>query len=406
MVKLDRKREGRKMSKKRTVYSAEFKTRLVLEVLREEKTLNEIASANNINPKNLQNWKKLFLENAEVAMEPAKAVKEYKDEVAKLQVEVDDYAKIVGQLTKENNWMQGKLSSLDSSYKKELIDRDENKILSVVKQCNLINYNRSNLFYTPMLNPTKDAIKKHIVKVFEEIPSYGYMKVYHQLLEDGYSVSPNTVLAYRKELGLQAILAVRPPNTSWADKQHPKYSYKLRGLDIVRANQVWSTDITYIKIKGGMVYLAAVIDWYSKAVLSWRISNTMDTDLVMGVLNEALSLYGKPEIFNTDQGSQYTSHIHTQTLKDNGITISMDGKGRATDNICIERFWRSAKVEKIYLNEYDRVSVLKSDISDYMEFYNYRRFHETLKYKKPMNVYFESLKINDENYTKSSESVA
>jgi len=394
------------MSRKMTKFSTQLKTKLVLEVIREEKTLNEIASKNNINPKNLQNWKKLFLENAEVAMEPAKAVKEYKDEVSKLQVEVDDYAKLVGQLTKENNWMQGKLSSLDSSYKKELIDRDEDKSLSVVKQCNLINYNRSNLFYAPMVNPAKDAIKEHIVKVFEEIPSYGYMKVYHQLLEDGFKVSPNTVLAYRKELGLQAILAVRPPNTSWADKQHPKHSYKLRGLDIIRANQVWSTDITYIKIKGGMVYMAAVIDWYSKAILSWRISNTMDTDLVMGVLNEALSLYGKPEIFNTDQGSQYTSYIHTQTLKDNGIIISMDGKGRATDNICIERFWRSAKVEKIYLNEYERVSTLKSDVSDYMEFYNYRRFHETLKYKKPMNVYFDSLKINEENYTKSSESVA
>ena len=132
----------------------------------------------------------------------------------------------------------------------------------------------------------------------------------------------------------------------------------------------------------------------------------MDTDLVMGVLNEALALYGKPEIFNTDQGSQYTSYIHTQTLKDNGITISMDGKGRATDNICIERFWRSAKVEKIYLNEYERVSTLKSDVADYMEFYNYRRFHETLNYKKPMNVYFESLKVNDENYTQTKESVA
>jgi putative transposase len=132
----------------------------------------------------------------------------------------------------------------------------------------------------------------------------------------------------------------------------------------------------------------------------------MDTDLVMGVLNEALALYGKPEIFNTDQGSQYTSYIHTQTLKDNGITISMDGKGRATDNICIERFWRSAKVEKIYLNEYDRVSTLKSDVADYMEFYNHRRFHETLNYKKPMNVYFESLKVNDENYTQTKESVA
>jgi putative transposase len=394
------------MSRKRTVYSAEFKTKLVLEVLKEDKTLNEIASANNINPKNLQNWKKIFLENAEVAMEPAKAVKEYKEENAKLQAKLDEYAKTVGRLTVEKDWAVGKLKSLDSSYKKELIDRDGDKVLSVVKQCELINYNRSNLFYEPIVNPAKEAIKEHIEKVFEEIPSYGYMKVYHQLLEDGFSVSPNTVLAYRKELGLQAVLAVRPPNTSWADKQHPKHSYKLRGLDIIRANQVWSTDITYIKIKGGMVYMAAVIDWYSKAVLSWRVSNTMDTDLVMGVLNEALSLYGKPEIFNTDQGSQYTSYIHTQTLKDNGIIISMDGKGRATDNICIERFWRSAKVEKIYLNEYERISVLKSDVNDYMEFYNYRRFHETLKYKKPMNIYFESLKINDENYTSSSENVA
>ena len=394
------------MSRKMTKFSTQLKTRLVLEVLKEEKTLNEIASANNINPKNLQNWKKLFLENAEVAMEPAKAVKEYKDEVAKLKVQVGEYAKKVGQLTLEKDWAVGKLKSLDSSYKKELIDRGIDKVISVVKQCNLINYNRSNLFYAPMVNPVKNAIKEHIVKVFEEIPSYGYMKVYHQLKEDGFKVSPNTVLAYRKELGLQAVLAVRPRNTSWADKQHHKHSYKLRGLDIVRANQVWSTDITYIKIKGGMVYMAAIIDWYSKAVLSWRISNTMDTNLVMGVLNDALSLYGKPEIFNTDQGSQYTSYIHTQTLKDNGITISMDGKGRATDNICIERFWRSAKVEKIYLNEYERVSVLKSDVRDYMEFYNYRRFHETLKYKKPMNVYYESLKINDENYTESSENVA
>ena len=387
-------------------FSTKLKTKLVLEVLREEKTLNEIASENSINPKNLQNWKKLFLENAEVAMEPAKAVKEYKDEVAKLKVELGEYAKKVGQLTLEKDWAVGKLKSLDSSYKKELIDRDDEKILSVLNQCSLIDYNRSNLYYAPIVNPHKDAIKTHIEKVFEDIPSYGYMKVYHQLIEDGFSVSPNTVLAYRKELGLKAILAVRPPNTSLADKQHPKYTYKLRGLDIVRANQVWSTDITYIKIKGGMVYMAAIIDWYSKAVLSWRISNTMDTDLVMGVLNEALSLYGNPEIFNTDQGSQYTSHIHTQTLKDRGIEISMDGKGRATDNICIERFWRSAKVEKIYLNEYDRVSVLKSDVSDYMEFYNYRRFHETLNYKKPMNVYLESLKINKENYTSSSVCVA
>lgn len=394
------------MSRKRTVYTAEFKTKLVLEVLKEDKTLAEIASANNITPKNLQNWKKIFLENAEVAMEPAKAVKEYKDENAKLQAKIDEYAKTVGQLTVEYNWMQGKLKSLDLSEKKSMIDKSELKTISVAKQCELIGYNRSNLFYIPKVNPVKDAIKNEIVKIFEDIPCYGYLKVHQELLERGHSVCVNTVREYRKQLGLKAVLAVRPPNTSWADKQHPKYSYKLKGVDIVRANQVWSTDITYIKIKGGMVYMAAIIDWYSKAILSWRISNTMDTDLVMGVLNEALSKYGQPEIFNTDQGSQYTSYIHTQTLKDKGIMISMDGKGRATDNICIERFWRSAKVEKIYLNEYFQISALKSDIADYMEFYNYRRFHETLDYKKPMNVYWDSMKINNKNYTKLDENVA
>jgi len=394
------------MSRKMTKYSTQLKTKLVLEILKEEKTLNEIASENNINQKNLQNWKKIFLENAEVAMEPAKAVKEYKDENIKLQSKIDEYAKTVGQLTLENNWMQGKLSSLDLPSKKSIVDKSEDKTISVVKQCKLLNYNRSNLFYVPMINPVKQSIKDEITNIFEEIPCYGYLKVHKELLERGYSICINTVREYRKQLGLKAILAVRPPNTSWADKQHPKHSYKLRGLDIVRANQVWSTDITYIKIKGGMVYMAAIIDWYSKAILSWKISTTMDTDLVMGVLNEALSKYGKPEIFNTDQGSQYTSYIHTQKLIDNGITISMDGKGRATDNICIERFWRSAKVEKIYLNEYFEVSALKSDLSDYMEFYNYRRFHETLDYKKPMNVYWDSIKINDENYIKSDKNVA
>jgi len=339
------------MSRKMTKYSTQFKTKIVLEILREEKTLNEIASEYNIIPKNIMNWKKIFLENTEVAMEPAKAVKEYKDEINNLNKKVDEYAKKVGQLTLEKDWAVG-----------------------------------------------------------------------------------------------------RPPNTSWANKQHPKYSYKLKGVDIIRANQVWSTDITYIKIKGenrlikancfafiGLkpkalcfsiavgVYMAAIIDWYSKAILSWKISNTMDTDLVMGVLNEALSKYGNPEIFNTDQGSQYTSYIHTQTLKDRGIIISMDGKGRAADNICItgkfalqplfatfERFWRSAKVEKIYLNEYDRVSTLKDDVYDYINFYNHKRFvlvpaglhHETLNYKKPMNVYWDSIKINDENYTKLDKNVA
>jgi len=340
-------------------------------------------------------------------MEPAKAVKEYKEEVAKLRIEVGEYAKKVGQLTLEKDWAVGKLKDLDSSSKLEMVDESESKVLSVVKQCNLLSLSRSNFYYTPVINEHKLSIKEEIKNIFAEIPIYGAKKVHCQLLENGFNVSLTTVESYRKELGLRAILAVREPLClTQPNIAHPKYSYKLRGLDIVRANQVWSTDITYIKIEGGMVYLAAVIDWYSKAVLSWRISNTMDTALVMDVLDEALLKYGKPEIFNTDQGSQYTSYIHTQKLIDNGITISMDGKGRATDNIAIERFWRSAKVEKIYLNQYNTIKELKEDVTDYMQFYNYRRFHETLDYKKPMNVYFESLKIHTKEVDIEHENVA
>ncbi len=394
------------MSRKRTTYSTELKTKLVLELLKEEKTLIEIAKDNGITPNNLKNWKKLFLENAEMAMEPSKVVKEYKDETKKLQEKIDEYAKTVGQLTVENNWMWGKLRSSDLSSKKAMINF-ELKRLSVVQQCAVLDISRSSLYYIPVVSEHKETIKEEIKSIFEEIPIYGAKKVHCQLLENGFSVSLNTVQSYRKELGLKAILAVREPiSLTQANIQHPKFSYKLRGIGITRANQVWNTDITYIKINGGMVYLAAIIDWYYKAVLSWKISNTMDTDLVMGVLNEALLKYEKPEIFNTDQGSQYTSYIYTQTLKDNGITISMDGKGRATDNICIERFWRSAKVERIYLNQYNTIKELKEDVSDYMDFYNYKRFHETLNYKKPMNVYFESLQINDENYTENVVAVS
>lgn len=395
------------MSRKRTVYTAEYKTRLVLEVLKEDKTLAEIASANKITPLNLRNWKKIFLANAEMAMEPSKAIKEYKEANTKLQVEVGEYAKKVGQLTIEKDWLMGKLKDLGLSKKLAMVDESKSKVMSVVNQCALLHLSRSNIYYVPVVNEHKLAIKDEIKSIFNEIPIYGAKKVHCQLKENGFNVSLNTVTVYRKELGLRAILAVREPVClTQANIAHPKHSYKLRGLDIVRANQVWSTDITYIKIAGGMVYLAAVIDWYSKAVLSWKISNTMDTELVMSVLNEALSMYGKPEIFNTDQGSQYTSYIHTQTLKDNGITISMDGVGRATDNIVIERFWRSAKVERIYLNQYNTIKELKEDVIDYMQFYNYRRFHETLEYKKPMNVYFESLKINNENYNIEEKSVA
>jgi putative transposase len=354
------------MSRKKKVYSTEFKTKLVL---KGEKTLNEIASANRVIPKNLQNWKATFLANAELVMEPSKAVKKYKDENVELKAKIEEYAKVVGKITVKRDWLQGKLVNLGLSKKQEIAEPKLNSI-SLSRQCELLEISRNHFYYTSVENKKKIAIKKRIEEIFEEIPIYGKKKVDQQLLEDGFSVSLNSVSKYRRELGLRAILAVKPVSTSMTDEQHPKYSYKLKDIDINRANQVWSTDnITYIKINGGMVYMAAVIDWYSKAVLSWQISNSMDSDLVMGVLNEALFTHGKPEIFNTDQGSQYTSYIHTQTLKDNDITISMDGKGRATD-----------------------------DVFDYTNFYNHGRFYESLEYKKPMGVYHNNLTVYNKNH--------
>lgn len=393
------------MSRKRTVYTAEFKTKIVLEVLKGEETLNEIASKYNITPKNIQNWKSIFLSNAVVAMEPARAVKEYKEEIEGLKAKNDEYAKIVGKLTVENNWMSKKLKSLDSKKRQAIVEFKLSDI-SITRQSELLGIARSGLYYLPKNNEYEISIKNHIQSIYNEIPMYGYLKVHKQLLEDGFRVSVNTVQKYRQELGLKAVLAVKAPYTSKINKEHPIYSYKLKNIEITRINQVWSTDITYIRIKGGFVYLAAIIDWYSKAVLSWRVSNTMDTDLVKSVLNEALALYPKPEIFNTDQGSQYTSYIHTDKLKSYGITISMNGARRSVDNICIERFWRSAKVEKIYLNEYEKVSDLKDDVKEYIEFYNHKRFHESLDYKKPMEVYFNSMKIDNKNYTFKSKNVA
>jgi putative transposase len=383
------------MSNKRRKFSAEFKVKLVLEVLKNEKPLNQIAQENNILPKNLNNWKKQFLENAEIAMEPSKAVKEYKEQIQELEKKVDKYAKTVGKLTVERNWAVGKLQSLDLSTKREMIKvqavNNIKELPSYSRQHELLKISRSYKYYTPVVNLNKKAIKKRIEEIAEDefMCIYGEEKVYRQLKEESYNISLNSVSKYRRELGIKAVLAVKPVNTTVSDDKHSKYPYKLKNVKIDRPNKVWSTDITYIKINGGTVYLAAVIDWYSKAVLSWNISNTMDTDFVMSVLEEALKNNPKPDIFNTDQGSQYTSYIHTQTLKNNNIEISMDSKGRATDNIAIERLWRSVKCERIYLNSYNSMKELKQDLTNYFHFYNNLRFHQTLDYKKPMEVYNE-----------------
>lgn len=225
-------------------------------------------------------------------------------------------------------------------------------------------------------------------------PFYGYRKITLALQEKGYDITRKQVRRLMKKMGLRAIYPKK--NLSKARKEHKKYPYLLRGKVISFPNQVWATDVTYIKLNGVYVYLVAIIDLYSRKVLSYRISNTMDVQFCIDALEEALMLYGTPAIFNSDQGSQFTSEAFTEILKDHGIQISMDGKGRALDNIYVERLWRTLKYEEIYLKSYGSMLELRDSVKRYFDFYNSERFHQSLDYGTPDEIYyaaFESVKL-------------
>lgn len=218
-------------------------------------------------------------------------------------------------------------------------------------------------------------------------PFYGSRRMKLYLGECGYTVNRKRVQRLLQTLGL---VGMAPgPNTSQPHPQHKIYPYLLRGVDIIRPNQVWSTDITYIRLPRGFVYLVAIIDWYSRKVLSWRLSNTMDAGFCVDCLEEAIKAYGVPEMFNSDQGAQFTSDAFTDMLIKNGITISMDGRGRALDNIFVERLWRTVKYEDVYLKKYDSIPSLLMGLTQYFLFYNEARWHQSLNYKTPNNVYLK-----------------
>lgn len=216
-------------------------------------------------------------------------------------------------------------------------------------------------------------------------PFYGSRRMTKYLRGCGHVVNRKRVQRLMQTLGLAGMAP--GPNTSKPHPQHKLYPYLLRGVDIIRPNQVWSTDITYIRLPRGFVYLVAIIDWYSRKVLSWRLSNTMDAGFCVDCLEEAIKAYGTPEIFNSDQGSQFTSDAFTGVLIERGITISMDGRGRALDNIFVERLWRTVKYEEVYLKQHGSLQDLLMGLTRYFMFYNEERLHQSLGYKTPDVVY-------------------
>ena len=274
-----------------------------------------------------------------------------KDEIKTLQKDKDAIAKKLGETIVEKEFLEGKLVSLASSKERKVLV-DTKLTMSLNRQCRLLHINKSSLYYRAMkpFSTNRDMrLLDAINTIYSDFPSYGCRRITKQLQQNGYNVGKKLVGKAMRYMGIEALYP--KPKTTVANKEHYKYEYLLKEfrneagqIIIDRANKVWSTDITYIKLEKGFVYLAAIIDWHSKRILSWKLSNTMDIALVTDVLKEALVLHPKPEIFNTDQGSQYTSKAHTDILKKHNIQISMDGVGRATDNICIERFWRSIKI--------------------------------------------------------------
>jgi putative transposase len=259
--------------------------------------------------------------------------------------------------------------------------------LSVRYQCELLGVNRSSLYSEPV---GETAFNLTLMKLIDEKhtkhPFTGKRKMVEHLARKGYEVNVKRVQRLMRILGIRTIYPKK--NLSKPHPDHRVYPYLLNGVVVDRANQVWSADITYIRMRHGFLYLVAIIDWFSRYVLSWRLSNTLDTCFCIEALDEALENFGPCEIFNSDQGCQFTSNLFTDRLLEKGIRISMDGKGRAFDNIFVERLWRTVKYEEVYLHDYEDGRDAKNRLTVYLAFYNGERLHQSLGYQTPAEVYF------------------
>ncbi|BCD90698.1 hypothetical protein fh0823_08370 [Francisella halioticida] len=382
------------MSKKRVTYTADFKAKVIIELLEGDMTVNEIASKYDLLPKNVHNWKQQFLSNACLAFDKSSVVKEYKQEIDELRKDKDATSKELIEVIVERHFLMGKLKSLVSSN--DRVNSVDTKLeLSLNNQLKLLSVSKSVYYYTPISKfSSNDDIKllNAIDLIHTKHPYYGTRRLVKLLNRLGFLVGRKLIKSAMEFMGIKALYPKK--KTTVINKQHKKYPYLLNVFKnetnqvvIDKANKVWSADITYIRLECGYAYLAAIIDWHSKKILAWKISNTMDTHLTTSVLKEALFKYGKPDIFNSDQGTQYTAKEHIKILSDNKINKSMDAKGRSIDNIAIERFWRTLKYENVYPASYITMKEAKVGIKEYIDIYNNERLHSSIGYMTPDEVY-------------------
>ncbi len=362
--------------KKGQVFNAEIKTKIVLELFKGEVTINELASQHNITVKSIQNWKKHFLENAFLAFNAAGATKTYKYELKDLKAENEQLARDLHKATVRADFAEGKLKSLDLSNKKALID-PQHKVITISEQCEILNINRSSYYYESVQCSKQD--KKIIDKIYEIHTNqlcYGYRRIHKQLIECGFEIGVNKVLKYMNSLGIHPIFPKKKKLTTFEKHKHKSYPYLLKNIEINRPNQVWSGDIVKIKnLKNPVIYLAAIMDLHTRTILSWKISNSIDTSLTTNVLKEAIDKYGTPEIVNTDNKSQYTSYDHRNILDQHNIKISMNLKRRPINNITIDRFFKRLPFLELLVKDYKDMNEVKKYLSDHINDYNAKEFN-------------------------------
>ncbi|WP_420029479.1 IS3 family transposase [Rhodovulum visakhapatnamense] len=365
---------------KRKRYSAEFKAKVALEAIREELTTAELAKKYNIHPTMISGWKRTAIENMASAF-GAQATADPTISAA----DVEKLHAKIGQLVIERDFLFRSLQSHPRHWRQKAVKKYHSD-LSVRRQCSLLSLARSSLYYQPRGESAENlAFMEIIDRQFLETPWYGSRQMARHMQRAGHKCGRHRVRRLMKLMRLVPIY--QEPKTSRKHPEHKIYPYLLRDLAITRPNQVWCADITYIPMRRGFLYLVAIMDWHSRKVLSWRLSNSMDAGFCVEALKEALAKYGTPEIFNSDQGSQFTSIDVTGVLHDAKVKISMDGRGRWIDNRMIERLWRSLKYECVYLNAFETGSDARDGIGSWLSYYNERRPHSSHGLLTPDEAY-------------------
>ncbi|TRD14341.1 IS3 family transposase [Palleronia caenipelagi] len=370
--------------KKRKNHSPDFKAKVALEAIREEMTLAELSKKYGVHPTRIGTWKRAAIENMATAFTRRGSAPE--------QVSAADVDKLhskIGQLVVERDFLAEASHQLPRDARQKMVSRDHK--LSLRKQCELLRLSRSRLYYQPVGESAENlGFMEMIDKQFLETPWYGSRQMARYMKRNGHRCGRHRV---RRLMRLMRLVPIyQEPNTSKKHPQHKIWPYLLRNIVIDRPNQVWCADITYIPMRRGFLYLVAIMDWYSRKVLAWRLSNSMDADFCVQALKEAIAKHGTPEIFNSDQGSQFTSGAWIDVLTDAKIRISMDGKGAWRDNRMIERLWRSLKYECVYLHAFETGSEMRAGIGKWMTYYNSARPHSTHGVLTPNEAYASKTK--------------